>query len=74
MKKTGFTYGSSSISYDLEILVPEKIELKKVLLEYFGEKLKFPDYDGVKWDAFEECLRDLSWIKEILLSSILIYL
>lgn len=31
------------------------------LLNALGEALSFPDYYGANWDAFEECLHDLSW-------------
>ncbi len=34
---------------------------KPAFLEAFAGALRFPDYFGRNWDAFEECLRDLSW-------------
>lgn len=34
---------------------------KKDLLRALGKALRFPDYYGANWDAFEECLHDLSW-------------
>jgi hypothetical protein len=44
------------------VAVPLGIQSKKALLEILGCGLRFPDYFGSNWDAFEECLRDLSWL------------
>ena len=38
------------------------IEDKQTFLTEFAEKLKFPNYFGMNWDAFSDCLTDLSWI------------
>ncbi|MCC5816367.1 MAG: barstar family protein [Leptospira sp.] len=37
---------------------------KSDLINYLALELEFPDYFSVNWDSFEECLRDLSWIKQ----------
>lgn len=34
---------------------------KEDMLDALGKSLHFPDYYGANWDAFEECLQDLSW-------------
>jgi RNAse (barnase) inhibitor barstar len=44
------------------VRVAQNITSKKVLFATFATSLSFPDYFGGNWDAFEECLRDLSWL------------
>ena len=38
-----------------------KVSDKAAFLGAFAASLHFPSYFGHNWDAFEECLRDLSW-------------
>ncbi len=35
---------------------------KKNLLLELAERLVFPDYFGVNWDALNDCIRDFSWL------------
>jgi len=35
---------------------------RRDLFKAFSEQLKFPDYFGNNWDAFYDCLTDLSWL------------
>jgi RNAse (barnase) inhibitor barstar len=37
------------------------VSTKEGFLEIASQALQFPDYFGMNWDAFEECLTDLSW-------------
>ena len=46
------------------IVIQDKINSKYQLFDFYKKALKFPDYFGNNWDSFEECLKDLSWIKE----------
>lgn len=36
---------------------------KASFMDTIAEALNFPDYFGANWDAFAECLNDLSWCK-----------
>lgn len=51
--------------YDGELFVVrlgESIRGREDLFREFVRQLQFPGYFGWNWDAFEECLRDLSWL------------
>lgn len=47
----------------------EKCKEIKGLFEEFKTKLKFPEYFGENWAAFDDCLNDLDWLghKKIIL-------
>jgi RNAse (barnase) inhibitor barstar len=47
----------------LAIIELDNIKNKRKLFKTFAEALHFPDYFGYNWDAFDECINDLSWIK-----------
>ncbi|MBL8830169.1 MAG: barstar family protein [Planctomycetaceae bacterium] len=46
------------------VRVPSGVRSKEKLLGIIAQQLNFPRYFGWNWDAFEECLRDLSWYTE----------
>jgi RNAse (barnase) inhibitor barstar len=38
-----------------------KINNKEQFLRNSAQAMNFPDYFGANWDAFEDCLTDMSW-------------
>lgn len=46
------------------VRIPRGLRSKEKLLGVYAERLEFPDYFGWNWDAFEELLRDLSWLPQ----------
>lgn len=48
----------------LMVRVPAGMRAKQKILGVFADRLRFPFYFGWNWDAFEECLHDLSWLPE----------
>jgi RNAse (barnase) inhibitor barstar len=38
------------------------IDGRAALFDQFAQHLRFPDWFGGNWDAFADCLRDLSWL------------
>lgn len=49
----------------LVVRVPSELNRKRRVLAVFAGRLRFPDYFGWNWDAFEECLADLSWLEGV---------
>ena len=48
----------------LLLTVPAGLVDKQAVLAWYAEALRFPSYFGENWDAFGDCLADLSWIVE----------
>jgi RNAse (barnase) inhibitor barstar len=59
-KKRDLHFGSG---YEYLVPISDEIESKKDLLNIFARNLKFPEYFGENWDAFEECITDLNWLR-----------
>ena len=47
----------------LIVRLPNKIRAKQKVLGALADGLRFPRYFGMNWDALEESLRDLAWLK-----------
>lgn len=43
---------------------PNGVSNKEELLNKYAERLHFPDYFGNNWDALEDLLKQLYWIKQ----------
>jgi len=50
------------MNFSMSAPVPPGIETKQSLMAAVAELLTFPDYFGWNWDAFDERIRDLSWL------------
>jgi hypothetical protein len=64
MSEPPFTFGEENVSCDVAVCatIPVGVTSKQALLSALASQLTFPDYFGHNWDAFEECVRDLSWL------------
>jgi RNAse (barnase) inhibitor barstar len=40
----------------------DKIDDKKLFFQEVALKMRFPAYFGFNWDAFRDCITDLSWL------------
>jgi hypothetical protein len=45
------------------VRIPRGVRSKQRLFLIYSTALRFPRYFGWNWDAFEECLNDLSWLR-----------
>lgn len=39
-----------------------QIRTEADLFSAVAKEMQFPDYFGMNWDAFDECLRDMEWL------------
>lgn len=66
-KTTAFKFadpGSVVRETDFVGILPANVADESALLEAVGKSLNFPDYYGKNWDAFWDCVCDLSWINQ----------
>ncbi|HTY24641.1 MAG TPA: barstar family protein [Desulfomonilaceae bacterium] len=52
---------AKQFSYSFFLLEGTNIDGKERFLNHAAAALRFPDYFGGNWDAFEDCLTDMSW-------------
>ncbi|MCP1852169.1 hypothetical protein ACVMIH_001268 [Bradyrhizobium sp. USDA 4503] len=62
--QTLFAFGKDSVPHTTAARadIPGNVADKAALLATLARQLGFPNYFGNNWDAFEECIRDLSWL------------
>ena len=57
-----FSQFASDPQYVARLIRGDRCRTKSCLFREWASVLGFPDYFGHNWDAFEECLGDLSWL------------
>jgi Barstar (barnase inhibitor) len=62
-----FIFGADTLrldpANDYVAEIPPAIDSVQTLFDALRRELRLPAYFGDNWDAVEECLRDLHWIK-----------
>ena len=44
------------------VVAPMGMKSKDEIFSFYSSALSFPDYFGWNWDAFDECIHDISWL------------
>jgi hypothetical protein len=61
MPATWITAAASEYNWQGFVLDGRAVQDKDSFMQVCAAALHFPSYFGYNWDAFEECLTDLSW-------------
>jgi hypothetical protein len=68
MNNPCFVFGDAQsfapVGSAFRVRIPAGIQSKIELLRVWREQCHFPGYAGENWDAFADCLTDLSWLGE----------
>ena len=48
----------------VDLCLDDSVSNRNQLFDTYARELSFPDYFGRNWDAFVDCLSDLSWIDQ----------
>lgn len=59
-----FQYTSDPIVRCRFVFLGPRVSSRQDLFDVVSRDLAFPDYFGENWDAFVDCMSDLSWIEE----------
>ena len=57
-----WAWKQAELGIESKILRGSKMRSAEALFDEFGAVMQFPDYFGENWNAFYECLTDLSWM------------
>src|SRR5687768_144406 len=59
-----FEFVKESCSGNVRVSIKPSIGSRDELFDAYAANLGFPSYFGRNWDAFIDCLSDLSWIND----------
>ena len=62
MEECMFFDAEQLMQTDCGVRAPLGMRNREDVFAFYSSTLSFPDYFGWNWDAFDECIKDLSWI------------